>query len=99
MLRHLQKSVEEEEQVWKARVSTTEEELQKVQGPLTLTRPSDESITPGVHLPRNPNITSLRKSAGSEFHNIQGESRWHHLGDRSHICWILVMPYLQAIAE
>lgn len=38
MLRHLQKSVEEEEQVWKARVSTTEEELQKVQGPLTLAR-------------------------------------------------------------
>lgn len=37
MLRHLQKSVEEEEQVWKARVSTTEEELQKVQGSLTLT--------------------------------------------------------------
>nr|KAF6358973.1 ribosome binding protein 1 [Pipistrellus kuhlii] len=31
MLRHLQKSVEEEEQVWKARVSTTEEELQKSQ--------------------------------------------------------------------
>lgn len=31
MLRDLQKSVEEEEQVWKARVSATEEELQKVQ--------------------------------------------------------------------
>nr|KAF6330922.1 ribosome binding protein 1 [Myotis myotis] len=31
MLRHLQKSVEEEEQVWKARVSTAEEELQKSQ--------------------------------------------------------------------
>lgn len=29
MLKDLQKSVEEEEQVWKARVSTTEEELQK----------------------------------------------------------------------
>uniref|UniRef100_G3TFN4 Ribosome-binding protein 1 n=1 Tax=Loxodonta africana TaxID=9785 RepID=G3TFN4_LOXAF len=29
MLRDLQKSVEEEEQVWKAKVSTTEEELQK----------------------------------------------------------------------
>nr|KAF6472378.1 ribosome binding protein 1 [Molossus molossus] len=29
MLRHLQKSVEEEEQVWKAKVSTMEEELQK----------------------------------------------------------------------
>lgn len=32
MLKDLQKSVEEEEQVWKAKVSATEEELQKVQG-------------------------------------------------------------------
>lgn len=31
MLKDLQKSVEEEEQVWKAKVSATEEELQKVQ--------------------------------------------------------------------
>ncbi|KAF6089250.1 ribosome binding protein 1 [Phyllostomus discolor] len=31
MLRNLQKSVEQEEQVWKAKVSTTEEELQKSQ--------------------------------------------------------------------
>lgn len=30
MLRDLQKSVEEEEQVWKAKVGATEEELQKV---------------------------------------------------------------------
>lgn len=30
MLKDLQKSVEEEEQVWKAKVSATEEELQKV---------------------------------------------------------------------
>lgn len=30
MLRDLQKSVEEEEQVWKASVRATEEELQKV---------------------------------------------------------------------
>ena len=28
MLRNLQKSVEQEEQVWKSKVSTTEEELQ-----------------------------------------------------------------------
>lgn len=31
MLKDLQKSVEEEEQVWKAKVNATEEELQKVQ--------------------------------------------------------------------
>ena len=34
MLKDLQRSVEEEEQVWKAKVSATEEELQKVlEGP------------------------------------------------------------------
>lgn len=30
MLRNLQKSVEEEEQVWKAKLTASEEELQKV---------------------------------------------------------------------
>lgn len=32
MLRNLQKSVEEEEQVWKAKLAASEEELQKVRG-------------------------------------------------------------------
>lgn len=36
--------------------------------------PSDESIAPGVHLPRNPNITYLRKTDGSEFRKIQGKA-------------------------
>lgn len=35
MLKDLQKSVEEEEQVWKAKVGAKEEELQKVGGPHT----------------------------------------------------------------
>lgn len=39
MLRDLQKSVEDEEQVWKAKVSATEEELQQVQeGPKALSQ-------------------------------------------------------------
>lgn len=42
MLRNLQKSVEEEEQVWKARVGAKEEELHKVGSPFPkhLTTPS-----------------------------------------------------------
>lgn len=55
MLKDLQKSVEEEEQVWKAKVSATEEELQKVQDWPLKPSPasSDMSIAPGSTFPRN----------------------------------------------
>ena len=65
MLKALQKSVEEEEQVWKARVSAAEEELQKVRG---------SPISPGPTFPRSPNFTP------SECHTIQGERPRGHLG-------------------
>lgn len=59
MLRNLQKSVEEEEQVWKAKVSATEEELKKVQPrPSDLPQgPATQALLQGVHFPQNSNIT------------------------------------------
>lgn len=65
MLRNLQKSVEQEEQVWKAKVSSTEEELQKVQH-----RPSDPRQGPAtrislqeVHLPWEFKHNLLKKNS------------------------------------
>lgn len=77
MLRDLQKSVEEEEQVWKAKVSATEEELKKVQpGPSDLPQgPAIQASLQGVHLPSEFK-RNLRQTAG--------KSRGDHLGD-SHI--------------
>lgn len=66
MLKDLQKSVEEEEQVWKARVSTTEEELQKVWAVPGL---------PRVRPPSEPRFRFIRSAAGSEFCEIQGGHR------------------------
>lgn len=92
MLRDLQKSVEEEEQVWKAKVSAKEEELQKVQhGP---SEPPRGPATRASHW--NSDITYSSQRAGSEFPT--GNSR----GKADRIIWemgvtfagILVMPYL-----
>lgn len=77
MLKDLQKSVEEEEQVWKTKVSATEEELKKVQPDLPQ-GPATQALLQGVHLP-----SEFKRN----FRQTAGKSRGDHSGD-SHIAGV-----------